>query len=127
MKYARVVGRAFQHDRVNAGRSAFDIDDAQGHEAERHHVLFERPAAIRLLGVTGKGARGTLRERMDAILKPETMAGSPDADATRSASRHLAHGFLFLRRLFFRKLMKEDRNVQYSFSRNRLGWTTSQA
>jgi hypothetical protein len=33
---------------------------------------------------------------MDAILKPETMAGSPDADAaTRAASRHLAHGFLF--------------------------------
>jgi hypothetical protein len=39
--------------------SAFAIDDAQGHDAERHHALFERPAAIRLLGVTGKGARGT--------------------------------------------------------------------
>jgi hypothetical protein len=33
---------------------------------------------------------------MDAILKPETMAGSPDADASsRSASGNLAHGFLF--------------------------------
>jgi hypothetical protein len=50
---------------------------------------------------------------MDAILKPETMAGSPDADAaTRSASRNLAHGFLFCGVSFFRKLMKEDHNVQ---------------
>jgi hypothetical protein len=50
---------------------------------------------------------------MDAILKPETMAGSPDADAAmRPASRNLAHGFLFFWRLFFRKPMKEDHNVQ---------------
>jgi hypothetical protein len=55
----------------------------------------ERPAAIRLAGQNGQGARD-LRERMDAILKPETMAGSPDADAAqRAASRNLAHGFLF--------------------------------
>jgi hypothetical protein len=55
----------------------------------------ERPAAIRLAGQNGQGARD-LTERMDAILKPETMAGSPDADAARrAASRHLAHGFLF--------------------------------
>jgi hypothetical protein len=34
---------------------------------------------------------------MDAILKPKTMAGSPDADvAQRAASGRLAHGFLFL-------------------------------
>jgi hypothetical protein len=65
---------------------------------------------------------------MDAILKPETMAGSPDAEiALRSASRHLAHGFLFGGISSFVKTMKEDRNVQYSFSRNRLGWTTAQA
>jgi hypothetical protein len=50
---------------------------------------------------------------MDAILKPETMAGSPDADTSlRSASRNLAHGFLFLWRPSSRELMKEDRNVQ---------------
>jgi hypothetical protein len=55
----------------------------------------ERPAAIRLAGLNGQGARD-LCERMDAILKPETMAGSPDADAAlRAASGHLAHGFLF--------------------------------
>jgi hypothetical protein len=46
---------------------------------------------------------------MDAILKPETMAGSPDADAAmRAASRRLAHGFLFYGVSSFRKLMKED-------------------
>jgi hypothetical protein len=50
---------------------------------------------------------------MDAILRPETMAGSPDADAVwRSASRHLAHGFLFYGVSLFRKHMKEDHNVQ---------------
>jgi hypothetical protein len=86
--------------------------DAQGHAAEaavpsgkiqkRRGMVslgialkHERPAAIRLAGQNGQGARD-LRERMDAILKPETMAGSPDADAaTRAASRNLAHGFLF--------------------------------
>jgi hypothetical protein len=68
----------------------------------------ERPAAIRLAGRNGQGARDR-SERMDAILKPETMAGSQDADAaTRAASRHLAHGFLFCDVSSFRKLMKED-------------------
>jgi hypothetical protein len=63
--------------------------------SRRIALKHERPAAIRLAGQNGQGARD-LRERMDAILKPETMAGSPDADAaTRAASRHLAHGFLF--------------------------------
>ncbi|MDE1936440.1 hypothetical protein, partial [Bradyrhizobium sp.] len=77
-------------------------------------------------GRAGQGARD-LSERMDAILKPETMAGSPDADAaSRSASRHLAHGFSFLWRLFFRKHMKEDFDVQYPFSRDRLGRTAAQ-
>jgi hypothetical protein len=50
---------------------------------------------------------------MDAILKPETMAGSPDADAAgRAASRNLAHGFLFCGVPFCRELMKESHNVQ---------------
>jgi hypothetical protein len=49
---------------------------------------------------------------MDAILKPETMAGSPGADPARSsASRNLAHGFLFYGVSSSAKLMKEDRNV----------------
>jgi hypothetical protein len=48
---------------------------------------------------------------MDAILKPKTMAGSPDADAaSRSASRNLAHGFLFCGVRLFVNPMKEDRN-----------------
>jgi hypothetical protein len=46
-------------------------------------------------GRNGRAARDP-SERMDAILKPETMAGSPDADAPSwPASRNLAHGFLF--------------------------------
>jgi hypothetical protein len=49
---------------------------------------------------------------MDAILKPETMAGSPDADAARrAASRHLAHGFLFWSVSSSVKPMKEDHYV----------------
>jgi hypothetical protein len=65
---------------------------------------------------------------MKAIQHIKTMAGSQDADfALRSASRNLAHGFFVLAFHAFRETMKEDRNVQYSFSRDRLGWTSPQA
>jgi hypothetical protein len=65
---------------------------------------------------------------MKAIQRIKTMAGSPDADfASRSASGNLAHGFRVLAFPAFRETMKEDRNVQYSFSRDRLGWASPQA
>jgi hypothetical protein len=51
----------------------------------------QRPAAIRPLDVTGM--MPVISERMDAIRNIKTMAGSPDADLIRSASRNLAHGF----------------------------------
>ena len=60
-----------------------------------------RPAAIRPLDVTGKVP--VITERMVAIRKITTMAGSPDADLMRSASRNLAHGFCVLERPFFRE------------------------
>jgi hypothetical protein len=64
----------------------------------------------------------------ETIQHIKTMAGSPDADLTlRSASRNLAHGFCVPDFHAFREPMKEDTNVQYSFSRNRLGWTSPQA
>ena len=41
----------------------------------------------------GQGKVPVTAERMDAIRKMKTMAGSPDADLVlRSASRNLAHG-----------------------------------
>jgi hypothetical protein len=65
--------------------------------------------------------------RMKAIRHIRTMAGSPDADLElRSASRHLAHGFFVPGFRAFREPKKEDRNVQNSFSRNRLGWPSPQ-
>jgi hypothetical protein len=65
---------------------------------------------------------------MKAIQPIKTMAGSPDAEfALRSVSRNLAHGFNVLVFHAFRETMKEDRNVQYSFSRDRLGWASPQA
>jgi hypothetical protein len=68
------------------------------------------PAAIRPLGATG--TEPVRPERMDAIRNMKTMAGSPDADlASRSASRHLAHGFCVLEASFFREPMKEDHYV----------------
>jgi hypothetical protein len=66
--------------------------------------------------------------RMKVIRHIKTMAGSPDADlALRSASRNLAHGFRVPDFHALREPMKENRNVQYSFSRDRLGWTSPQA
>jgi hypothetical protein len=50
---------------------------------------------------------------MDAILKPETMAGSPDADARVAGSVPQSCAWFFvLWRPLFRKPMKEDHNVQ---------------
>jgi len=95
VKYARIGWRAFLHDHSRAPIVGFDeIDDAQGQEAEAV-VPFSNVQQQSGRWAYGQGARD-LSERMDAILKPETMAGSPDADASqRAASRHLAHGFLF--------------------------------
>jgi hypothetical protein len=65
---------------------------------------------------------------MNAIPHIKTMAGSPGADRkSRSASRNLAHGFCVPDFHALREPMKEDRNVRYSYSRDRLGWTTPQA
>jgi hypothetical protein len=61
----------------------------------------QRPAAIRPLDTTGKVPVTTTR--MVAIRKITTMAGSPDADRSRPASRNLAHGFCVLERPFFRE------------------------
>jgi hypothetical protein len=67
----------------------------KGHEAEAL-VPFQASSSNPAAGQNGQGARD-LRERMDAILKPETMAGSPDADsASRSASRRLGMVFCFM-------------------------------
>jgi hypothetical protein len=45
----------------------------------------------------------------------------------RPASGNLAHGFRVPDFQTFHEPMKEDRNVQYSFSRDRLGWASPQA
>src|SRR6516164_5087213 len=67
-------------------------------------------------------------ERMNAIPHIKTMAGSPGADRkSRSASRNLAHGFCVPDFHALREPTKEDRNVRYSYHRDRLGWTTPQA
>jgi hypothetical protein len=97
-----------------------------------------RPAALLRLGDDGQvpvarieGSTAFARTKpqgMKTIQHIKTMAGSPDADfASRSASRNLAHGFVRWPFRAFRETMKEDRNVQYSFSRDRLGWASPQA
>jgi hypothetical protein len=65
--------------------------------------------------------------RMDAIRNAKTMAGSPDADQIGQRPAILRMVFVFLRRTCFREPMKEDRNVQYPFSGDRLGRATAQA
>jgi hypothetical protein len=101
-----------------------------------HAQTEQRPAALRRLDDDGQGARRAGIEglkllpatlgRMKAIQHIKTMAGSPDADRPlRAASRNLAHGFFVPVFHAFREPMKEDRNVQYSFSRNRLGWPSA--
>jgi len=119
--------------------AVFEDDHVQEHDPERtgpacdgvdrgssEMIVLERkrPAAIRRLGVTGK--MPVMTEGMDAIQITKTMAGSPDAELSISVPQSCAW-FLCLGRAFFRELMKEDQNVQYSFSGNRLGWAPPQA
>jgi hypothetical protein len=73
-------------------------DPAQEHDPKQRKSFpkgpcsnVQRPAAIRRLGVTGTVP--VTSEGMDAIRNIKTMAGSPDTDLIRSASRNLAHGF----------------------------------
>jgi hypothetical protein len=64
---------------------------------------------------------------MIAIAHIKTMAGSPGAvHGIGSASGNLAHGFCVPNFHALRETMKEDRNVQYSFNRDRLGRTAPQ-
>src|ERR1700737_3579481 len=91
--------RAFLHDRPKAGfalsaRTVMSVSMIRksGYRFFRaDHAQTQRSAAIRPLGATGKVP--VTSERMDAIRNTKTMAGSPDADLFRSASRNLAHGF----------------------------------
>src|SRR5690348_5512117 len=55
-----------------------------------------------------------------AIRTAKTMAGSQDADLSLISVLPSCAWFLRFWAPFFREPMKEDRNVQYSFSGNRL-------
>jgi hypothetical protein len=66
--------------------------------------------------------------RMKAIQHIKTMAGSPDADLAFATSVPQSCAWFYeLAFHAFRETMKENRNVQYSFSRDRLGWASPQA
>jgi hypothetical protein len=96
--------------------------------AQQHSGYWAMTGTVPVARVEGQALLPALLERMKAIQDAKTMAGSPDADvAMRSASRNLAHGFCVLGRHASREPMKEKPNVQYSFSRNRLGWPSPQA
>jgi hypothetical protein len=59
---------------------------------QRTMLKRRRPAAIRPLGLTGK--EPVIPERMDAIQKSKTMAGSLDAELSISVPPS-CHGFVF--------------------------------
>jgi hypothetical protein len=91
--------------------------------AQQHSGDWAMTGKVPVARVEGEEPLPATLGRMKAIQHIRTMAGSPDADLIgRSASRNLAHGFFVPAFHAFREPMKEDRNVQNSFSRNRLGW-----
>jgi hypothetical protein len=108
--------RAFLHDHAKAGVNGFSEMVVRKSMIEGIGTVFfevvmlkrRRPAAIRPLGVTGK--EPVILERMDAIPRSKTMAGSPDAELSISVPQSCAW-FLFLGRTSFREPMKEIRNV----------------
>jgi hypothetical protein len=135
----------FRSDHAISNAGAFRLP-AQGHDPEKWNPVFGKDDAQTEKSVqqqsgdwamTGKVPVARIEGlellpapigRMKTIQHTKTMAGSPDADLSmRSASRNLAHGFFVPGFYAFREPMKEDRNVQNSFSRNRLGWPSPQA
>jgi hypothetical protein len=96
--------------------------------AQRHSGYWAMTGTVPVARVESHALLPAILGRMEAIQDAKTMAGSPDAQvALRPASRNLAHGFCVLGSHAFREPMKEKLNVQYSFSRNRLGWPSPQA
>jgi hypothetical protein len=94
---------------------------------QQHSGRWAMTGKVPVARVKGQALLPEFPGRMEAIQDMRTMAGSPDAAvATRSASRNLAHGFCVLGFHAFREPMKEKPNVQYSFSRDRLGWASPQ-
>jgi hypothetical protein len=54
LNYTRVTWRAFSHDRSSAGVLRFSKPVMRKGMKQKDHALFECPAAIRPLDVTGK-------------------------------------------------------------------------
>jgi hypothetical protein len=105
-----------------------DVFCSSARLVQQHSGRWAMTGTVPVARVEAKALLPELPGRMEAIQDARTMAGSPDADiAMRSASRNLAHGFCVLGFQAFREPMKEKPNVQYSFSRNRLGWASPQA
>jgi hypothetical protein len=134
----RAQPRASIRARPGKSDSGFPIKTVLHHSAgasglparlvQQHSGDWAMTGKVPVARVEGQAPLPVLLGRMEAIQDTKTMAGSPDADiAMRSASRNLAHGFCVLRCHAFREPMKEKPNVQYSFSRNRLGWASPQA
>jgi hypothetical protein len=105
----------------------FEVSRARQKFVQQHSGDWTMTGKVPVARGEGEPPLSVPTGRMIAIPHIKTMAGSPDADRkTRSASRNLAHGFCVPDFHALRETMKEDRNVRYSFSRDRLGWATPQ-
>jgi hypothetical protein len=94
---------------------------------QKEIVPYQTSSSNPAVGCNGQGARDT--KRKDGR-HPKTRNHGRIAGCWHRIALSIPQScawFFVLWPLFFRKHMKENRNVQYSFSRDRLGWTTAQA
>jgi hypothetical protein len=96
--------------------------------AQQHSGDWAMTGKVPVARVEGQELLPATIGRMKAIRNIKTMAGSPDADFAIDQRLAILR-MVFLCRAFkaSREPMKEDLNVQNSFSRNRLGWPSPQA
>jgi hypothetical protein len=103
-------------------------DDVQHESVQQHSGDWAMTGKVPVARVEGQRPLPATIGRVKAIQHIKTMAGSPDADRIVAVSvRQSCAWFYVLDLRAFRETMKEDRNVQYSFSRDRLGWASPQA
>jgi hypothetical protein len=95
--------------------------------AQQHSGDWAMTGKVPVARVKGHEGFCPANRKDEAIQHFKTMAGSPGAAFAKATSAPQSCAWFCVSEFrAFRETMKEKLNVQYSFSRDRLGWTSPQ-